>query len=420
MSAPEPGFRLTTVAELIAEPEDAVEWVIDELVPAGGMVLVVARAKVGKSTFVRSLALAVARGDRYLDRAVTAGTAVYLGLEERRSGVREHFRRMGATDDDPLLIHVGAAPLHALDALRKTIEQHRPIVAVIDPLLRFTRVKDASAYAEMSNALEPVVEAARQSGCCLIATHHGAKDLREGAESPLGSVAIGGAPDTIINLQRRPDGIRTIETSQRYGPDLERQVLALDGVSGRVNLAGRISVVQQGINQQRVRELLASGDVMTTDEMRETLDLRKAAVLDALGALVKQGVVVQDGRGVKGDPRTYHIATGNSGNSGNGFQDSVSIPIPTQGVGEQNPFGESRSDQNADLFRSQPPGSREIHEEQAGTESESQMSPIAARVEQILGSNPDPDPRFWPEPLRSAIAAEKERRTNALAGEAAS
>jgi len=36
--------------------------------------------------------------------------------------------------------------------------------------------------------------------------------------------------------------------------------------------------------------------------------------------------------------------------------------------------------------------------------------PVDERARAVLDSNPDPDPSAWPEPMRSAIAAEKRRR----------
>ncbi len=41
-------------------------WVVDQMIPAGGLTIICAKPKVGKTTFIRSLALSVARGERFL------------------------------------------------------------------------------------------------------------------------------------------------------------------------------------------------------------------------------------------------------------------------------------------------------------------------------------------------------------------
>src|SRR5439155_18507176 len=97
----------TDMVDLLAEPQQAVAWLVEGLLPLGGLSLLAAKPKVGKSTLARNLALAVARGEPFLDRAVRPGPVVYLALEEHRAGVAEHFTRLGATDE-PIHIHFGA------------------------------------------------------------------------------------------------------------------------------------------------------------------------------------------------------------------------------------------------------------------------------------------------------------------------
>jgi len=90
-------FSLTHVGDLLAEPEEAVEWLVEDLLPMGGLAFLGAKPKVGKSTLSRNLALAVARGGEFLGRRCAQGTVIYLALEEKRSQVKRHFRLMGAT-----------------------------------------------------------------------------------------------------------------------------------------------------------------------------------------------------------------------------------------------------------------------------------------------------------------------------------
>ncbi len=109
---------------------------------------------------------------------------------------------MGATAEDEIYVHSGAAPKNAVDKLRMLAEERKPILIIIDTLFRLIRVKDANDYATMTLALEPLMETARGCGAHLLVTHHGGKADREGMDSILGSTAIFGAVDTAILIKR--------------------------------------------------------------------------------------------------------------------------------------------------------------------------------------------------------------------------
>jgi putative DNA primase/helicase len=119
-------FTLTHIGDLLAEPDEATDWLVADLLPMGGLGFVGAKPKAGKSTLCRSLAVAVVRGDDFLGRRCVQGTVVYLALEEKRSEVRRHFRMLGADADDALLIHVAKAPKDALAAMLRLIREHTP------------------------------------------------------------------------------------------------------------------------------------------------------------------------------------------------------------------------------------------------------------------------------------------------------
>ena len=93
------GFNFTCLPDLLAEPPEEVEWCWDQTLPAGGLSILAAKPKVGKSTLARNLAFAVASGEEFLGRAINQGTVVYIALEEKRSEVQKHFSRMGASGD---------------------------------------------------------------------------------------------------------------------------------------------------------------------------------------------------------------------------------------------------------------------------------------------------------------------------------
>ncbi|MBM3948243.1 MAG: AAA family ATPase [SAR202 cluster bacterium] len=105
----------------MSEPHEEARWLWEGMMPWGGLSVLAAKPKVGKSTFARNLALAVSRGEPFLGRATHQGPVVYLGLEEKRSEVESHLRALGADGSEVIHIHVGMAPRDALIALRAAI-----------------------------------------------------------------------------------------------------------------------------------------------------------------------------------------------------------------------------------------------------------------------------------------------------------
>jgi RecA-family ATPase len=174
---------------LLQEEPESVTWLWFETLPTAGMSLLTAKPKVGKTTFALNLALAVARGEPSMGRSTTKGRVLYLALGEKRSEVQRRFVKLGATNED-IYIHTVPAPEATMEALEAAINELRPSLVVIDPLLKLVRLKDANDYAEVNRALEPVLTLARISGAHIMALHHMGKFVRDDGDDILGSTAF--------------------------------------------------------------------------------------------------------------------------------------------------------------------------------------------------------------------------------------
>jgi hypothetical protein len=139
-------LELTGVGDLLAEPEEMVNWLVDNLIPAGSVCLLAVNPKVGKSTAARHLALAHARGETWLGQAWSPGTVWYLAFDGRRRDVRAHFRQMGATALDAISVVSGQAPKNVVGAVLHRAKQEHPTLVIIDTMQRFVqKVNDAIA-----------------------------------------------------------------------------------------------------------------------------------------------------------------------------------------------------------------------------------------------------------------------------------
>jgi hypothetical protein len=302
------GLELVSVGTLLGEPDEKYAWVVTDRLPAAGLGLLAGKPKAGKSTAARCLALAVSRGAEWLGHATTRGPVIYLALEEKRAEVRDHFRALGATAEDPIHLLCAAAPSDdALGRLRREAETIRPVLIIIDPLFRFVRVDDGNDYATMSAALEPLLVLARETGAHVLLVHHLGKGERGDGDNVLGSTAIFAAVDTAV-LMKRTERYRTVASIQRYGQDLEEITVTLDPVTRDI---------AAGPPRREADEAEAAVAILAylgrqTESVDETAILedvegRRAVLVPALRRLLADGRVTRSGRGGKGDRFRYAV-----------------------------------------------------------------------------------------------------------------
>lgn len=304
----DPALRLTPLGALLSEPDETVSYIVDARLPVGGLSLLVAKPKAGKSTMLRALALRVSRGEPFLGFSTSPGPVLYLALEEKRSEVRRHFERMGARPDDPVYVYIAPSPEKGLPLLRWAAEQYRPVLILVDPLFKLVRVADGNDYAQMTAALEPLLTLARETDAHVIAAHHLGKAERQGGDSILGSTAIFAAVDTVL-LLKRAEKYRTLSSIQRYGVDLEEITLTLHPETYMVEAGPpRQEMDMEGSMEAILAFLAAQSKVVEERAVHENVEGRKAIKMLALRRLVEVGKVLRSGHGKRGSPYLYSIS----------------------------------------------------------------------------------------------------------------
>ena len=282
------GFTFTRVSDLVSEPEEPVTWLVDGLLPAGGLSIAVAKPKVGKTTLARALGVAVAQGTPFLGRRTQAGPVLYVALEDKRSIIRERLRAF-SVGEAPLFLHIGPIPGGDPFAwLQAAILTYHAILVIIDPLARLVRVKDIKDYAEITKVTEPVIALAHQTGCHIYSTHHAPKSERNGIDAALGSTQLAGFVDTLMVLRRHGEGLRTVETIQRSGDDLPETVVTLDATSGALVLDKPLADVHRARAQAAILALV-DDQLLTENDIRERIGGDRNLTANALRQLVRSG-----------------------------------------------------------------------------------------------------------------------------------
>jgi len=296
---------LTHAKDLLNEVEDETNWLVDELLPSGGFSVITAKPKVGKSTLTKQMALNIARGEPFLSRAVTQGAVIYLALEDKRAEIRKHLRAMGMTGDDPFYLYAGGAPLDAIKRITADIAAIKPVLLVIDTLFRLVRLKDGNAYNEVTNALDPLIRLARDSGVSILAVHHSRKGDSGIDDCLLGSTAILGSVDTTI-LLKRYEGYRTIQSRQRYGDDMEETVLVFDKATGTTGIGGAKEGQDIRLMENTILEFLEKqAEPVDEKTIHAETTGGRLPKQKALRELLESGKIVRTGEGKRGNPFLY-------------------------------------------------------------------------------------------------------------------
>ena len=228
-----------------------------------------------------------------------------LALEEHLAGYRERLLKLGFDRDTPLYSHVGHAPTGAgLEWLQSIVDRYRPALVVIDTLSKLVRPTggDINDYIAVGVALEPFTILARERNLHCLLVHHARKGGGDFGEQALGSTALTGGVDTVIDLRRdAKNGARFVETQNRYGEAIEATSIELDPETGRTSLAAH---TRAGARDARTEQAIIDwlGDqpesqTLTSIRSAEAIQASAATIGAAVRRLVRSGMVVSDSTG---------------------------------------------------------------------------------------------------------------------------
>jgi hypothetical protein len=196
-------FTLTRFDQIAFEP--SVAYLVDNIVPTGGLVVVWGPPKCGKSFWVFDLSMHIALGWLYRERKVEQGAVVYLALEGGKAFRNRvaAFKQRHAVNDAPFYLITDRTNLITdhpalIEDIRAQVAQgEKPAVVVIDTLNRSlagseSRDEDMAAYLKAADAIREAF------GCTVIIIHHCGVD----GTRPRGHTSLTGAADAQLAVTR--------------------------------------------------------------------------------------------------------------------------------------------------------------------------------------------------------------------------
>ena len=254
--------------------------------------------------------MCVVRGEPFLGRAIQQGPVAYLFLNGSLSEIADVFVSFGLRESGPLYLHAGSAPGDCIDWLLHTIKQKGVKLVVIDTLQKLLRFKDLNDYAEVTNKIEPVLDAARQGNCHIMMLHHAKKESADDLDAAIGSTAIRGLCYTYLFLKRLPNSERRIlRSDQRGGENFSETAIGFNKTTGRIEIQGTMEDAEIEEAAPKILEFveMEGGDVVEK-AVPDALPLGTIIVSKALRQLFRDGKFERTGDGKKGKPFCYSLA----------------------------------------------------------------------------------------------------------------
>ena len=199
--------------------------------------------QVGKSTLAMFIAVCVAKGICFFDRATTKGAVLYWQCEEDLYDLRDSFRKLGydPATDAPIYV-LNDSGKNTLENLNDALEAHPDVVLVIietlDDLLKTKDIKENSDVRKSFEEFDTKVLSKHYKRVAFLALHH----LKKRETDDRGQMLLGASIRLSHRFQRMSkDGLRRTNRagSSRPRPNSTKSYTTLRSlaVCGSVNSA---------------------------------------------------------------------------------------------------------------------------------------------------------------------------------------
>lgn len=295
-------FSFITDAERIMNKDyPPTPFIIKDLIPGKGLVIVAGPAKAGKSLLITQLLNAVSGNcSEFLGYEVTLkGSVLYLALEDSESRLKERFQkqRLIPTSNFKVCFNWSVDEKAVSDLDDFLTEHPEVILVVIDTKAKICREQGSQlSYQTEYNFMGRIKSCADKHGICiLLVTHLRKRPSQEDVFNEInGTSAIMGAADTIMILKRPRNQNRGILslTSRDYQEREEDIYLNYETLTWHSNGETQISIPNMTPERQQILSALKElGCSATPKEIAERIGKDNKVVGNLLATMSSYGFV---------------------------------------------------------------------------------------------------------------------------------
>ncbi len=298
-------------AAALAASTNRHRWLIEGLWMDQAVGILGGQPKAGKTWLALEMAVSVASGAPCLAAFPVhcRGTVLFYAAEDNSTALRArietiaHSRGVDFPSLDLRIITASSLRLdlpHDQNRLEATVALHRPVLLVLDPLVRI-HMADENVSSQMAALLGYFRSLQRKTATAIAITHHSRKNYSPGVGAGYnlrGSSDLYAFVDSFLCLRKNHDHL-TLSAEHRAAPGFGPIALELApsaSTDGSVHLK-IVSSSSQTENlamanplHSRVLELLSrSAEPLTVDNLRSQLQVRNQRLVEALRHLSAQG-----------------------------------------------------------------------------------------------------------------------------------
>jgi hypothetical protein len=304
-------------AAALEAPVQQHAWLVEQLWTHQAVGVIGGGPKLGKSWLALDMAVSIASGTPCLAtfQVHVSGPVLLYAAEDSTAALRARIemlarvRRLDFDNLDVRVITAGSLRLDRLedqDRLEATVVLHRPLLLVLDPLIRIHAI-DENVSGQVAALLGYLRMLQRKTGTAVALVHHVRKNVSPGAGagySLRGSSDLYAWLDSFLYLRKHHDQL-TLSAEHRSAPGAGPFVLELAQPSGETGAHLRLlsadkiktGAIQDALPQQILHLLSAAIEPMTVDSLRNRLQVRNQRVVEALRQLSSQGEIQRSVRG---------------------------------------------------------------------------------------------------------------------------
>lgn len=289
------------------------QWLVQDLWTDQAVGILGGEPKCCKSFLALDVAVSVASGAACLRQFPVrrSGPVLLFPAEDSLAVVRQRLEGIAAAAQVPfgsLPVQVITAPSLRLDTepdrqrLSRTVQEQRPVLLILDPLIRLHRVDENDAT-QIAALLSYLRQLQRQFQLAVMLVHHARKDSQSSrpGQALRGSSELHGWGDSNLYMRRKGSQL-TLSTEHRAAPSQDHLPLQLSqsGSAVALKMLDRSSIEPDAplSPTEQVRQALAQvREPIPVQQLQKLCGIRTAKVCSALAELSTLGEVVRDARG---------------------------------------------------------------------------------------------------------------------------
>jgi len=308
----EQDFEIKPLSQLVSEAKP-IEWIVENLIPRYGLVILAGKAGVGKSMVTLHLSHAVVNGEPLFGAFPIQNRGGVLIIDnENYPGL--YLQRVRALGLNPLegidtlnLTEFSIDSRQSIEWLEKALAEKKYTLVVLDSWTNLIRETDENKAPEVGKVLSRLRKIAYEHGCCFVLIHHVRKNMPYAVDPKdelRGSSTLMNEADLVIAMRDSgKDGLRVLRTiKQRYGKEVAVGLKFIEN-NGRLVLQGREITAAEAesevekATQEIVKYVADKQYPVRRQEIIEKLPYSESTIKRAIEAAVNLGRIVRVKRG---------------------------------------------------------------------------------------------------------------------------